>query len=72
MVEIYFNIQSDNGTLDENHGLRRWSSHYLDAHEDDKDLRAPTRLKAMMETAGFTDIQNVQMTLPLSGWQRSS
>ncbi|KAF3942090.1 hypothetical protein ABW19_dt0204138 [Dactylella cylindrospora] len=72
MVEIYFNVQSDNGTLTEEHGLRRWSKTYLEAYEDDKDLRAPTRLKPMMEAAGFVEIQTLMMRMPLSGWSRDS
>ncbi|EPS35435.1 hypothetical protein H072_11185 [Dactylellina haptotyla CBS 200.50] len=72
MVEIYFNVQSDNGTLTEDHGLRRWSKTYLEVFEDTKDLRAPTRLQALMERAGFVDVQSRMMPLPLNGWPRSS
>ncbi|KAK6354210.1 hypothetical protein TWF730_008622 [Orbilia blumenaviensis] len=70
MVEIYFNVQSDNGTLTEEHGLRRWSKTFLEVYEDKKDLRAPTRLQSMMEAAGFVDVQSRMMPLPLNGWSR--
>ncbi|KAJ6262429.1 hypothetical protein Dda_3237 [Drechslerella dactyloides] len=71
MVEIYFNVQSDNGTLTENHGLRRWSKTYLEIFENDKDLRVPTRMQSLMETAGFTQVQNRMIPLPLNGWSRN-
>ncbi|KAF3171742.1 hypothetical protein TWF788_009646 [Orbilia oligospora] len=70
MVEIYFNVQSDNGTLTEEHGLRRWSKTFLEVYEDKKDLRAPTRLQSMMEAAGFVEVQSRMMPLPLNGWSR--
>ncbi|KAF3919357.1 hypothetical protein ABW21_db0204150 [Orbilia brochopaga] len=71
MVEIYFNVQSDNGTLTENHGLRRWSKTYLEIFENDKDLRIHTRLQPLMEAAGFTQVQSRMIPLPLNGWSRS-
>ncbi|KAF3906218.1 hypothetical protein ABW20_dc0101622 [Dactylellina cionopaga] len=70
MVEIYFNVQSDNGTLTEDHGLRRWSKTFLEVYEDKKDLRAPTRLQPLMEGAGFVEVQSRMIPLPLNGWSR--
>ncbi|KAF3924652.1 hypothetical protein AA313_de0204248 [Arthrobotrys entomopaga] len=70
MVEIYFNAQSDNGTLTEEHGLRRWSKTYLEIFEAGKDLRAPTRMQSLMEAAGFTEVQSRMIPLPLNGWSR--
>ncbi|KMU84154.1 hypothetical protein CIHG_01940 [Coccidioides immitis H538.4] len=52
MVEIYFNIQSDNGALTENHALRKWSSSYIKALEGVKDVRAGMKLTSLMTSAG--------------------
>ncbi|KAL2109216.1 hypothetical protein VUR80DRAFT_2803 [Thermomyces stellatus] len=68
MVEIYFNAQSDNGTLTHDHALRRWSRRYLRAAQRYKDPRAPLQMEAMLRSAGFQDIESRMMTLPMCGW----
>ncbi|KAL7808053.1 S-adenosyl-L-methionine-dependent methyltransferase [Trichoderma aethiopicum] len=68
LVEIYFNAQSDNGTLSPDHALSRWSSGYLDAMHPQKDPRAALRLKDWMRNAGFTDIESRLLTLPMCSW----
>ncbi|KAL6691820.1 S-adenosyl-L-methionine-dependent methyltransferase [Trichoderma pleuroticola] len=68
LVEIYFNAQSDNGTLSADHALSRWSSGYLDAMDPQKDPRAALRLKEWMRSAGFTDIESRLLTLPMCPW----
>ncbi|KAJ4865241.1 methyltransferase domain-containing protein [Trichoderma breve] len=68
LVEIYFNAQSDNGTLSADHALSRWSSGYLDAMHPQKDPRAALRLKEWMRSAGFTDIESRLLTLPMCPW----
>ncbi|KMU73745.1 hypothetical protein CISG_03795 [Coccidioides immitis RMSCC 3703] len=68
MVEIYFNIQSDNGALTENHALRKWSSSYIKALEGVKDVRAGMKLTSLMTSAGLVDIESKMIPLPLSGW----
>ncbi|UKZ47714.1 hypothetical protein TrVGV298_001940 [Trichoderma virens] len=68
LVEIYFNAQSDNGTLSPDHALSRWSSGYLDAMHPQKDPRAALRLKEWMRSAGFTDIESRLLTLPMCPW----
>ncbi|KFH43721.1 hypothetical protein ACRE_055480 [Hapsidospora chrysogenum ATCC 11550] len=68
MVEIYFNAQSDNGTLTragEDHALSRWSSHYLQAMHPYKDPRAPLQLASWMRSAGFRDVESRLLTLPM-------
>nr|KMM68997.1 hypothetical protein CPAG_05320 [Coccidioides posadasii RMSCC 3488] len=68
MVEIYFNIQSDNGALTENHALRKWSSSYIKALEGVKDVRVGMKLTSLMTSAGLVDIESKMIPLPLSGW----
>lgn len=68
MVEIYFNIQSDNGALTEGHALRKWSGNYIKALEDAKDVRAGMKLNSFMASAGLVDVESRMIPLPLSGW----
>ncbi|KAG9235803.1 UMTA methyltransferase [Amylocarpus encephaloides] len=68
MVELYYNVQSDNGSLTEDHALRRWSHLYLESHQGLKDLRVPLRLPAMMREAGFVDVENRMLQLPTCAW----
>lgn len=68
MVEIYFNIQSDNGALTENHALRKWSNKYICSLEDAKDVRAGMKLNSLMTSAGLVDVESRMIPLPLSGW----
>ncbi|EYE97607.1 class I SAM-dependent methyltransferase [Aspergillus ruber CBS 135680] len=68
VVEIYFNVQSDNGSITEEHGLRQWSARFMRSLEDTKDLRVGTRLKALMMGAGLVDIDVRMIPLPLSAW----
>ncbi|EAQ88176.1 hypothetical protein CHGG_04795 [Chaetomium globosum CBS 148.51] len=68
MVEIYFNAQSDNGTLTSNHALQVWSQNYMQSIQPAKDPRAPLRLQNWMTQAGFVEVESRLLTLPLSGW----
>ncbi|KAL2165857.1 hypothetical protein VTG60DRAFT_3706 [Thermothelomyces hinnuleus] len=68
MVEIYFNAQSDNGTLTSNHALQVWSQSYMQSIQPLKDPRAPLRLQNWMAQAGFVEVESRVLTLPLSGW----
>ncbi|KAL2153140.1 hypothetical protein VTH82DRAFT_4295 [Thermothelomyces myriococcoides] len=68
MVEIYFNAQSDNGTLTSNHALQIWSQSYMQSIQPLKDPRAPLRLQNWMVQAGFVEVESRMLTLPLSGW----
>ncbi|KAK4231279.1 S-adenosyl-L-methionine-dependent methyltransferase, partial [Podospora fimiseda] len=68
MVEIYFNAQSDNGTLTENHALRVWSQSYMQSLQPYKDPRAPLRLQSLMTQAGFVEVESRLIPVPLSGW----
>ncbi|EFE45206.1 hypothetical protein TRV_00020 [Trichophyton verrucosum HKI 0517] len=68
MVEVYFNVQSDNGALTESNCLRKWSTSYIAALEDVKDLRSGMKLAGLMASAGLVDIESKIIPLPLSGW----
>ncbi|KAB5576496.1 S-adenosyl-L-methionine-dependent methyltransferase, partial [Coniochaeta sp. 2T2.1] len=68
MVEIYYNAQSDNGTLTDNHALRVWSTTYLQSMLPYKNPRAAMQLENLMRQAGFVEVEGRLLTLPLSGW----
>ena len=68
MVEIYFNVQSDNGSITDEHALRRWSTQYMRALEDRKDLRIGSKLRTLMTEAGFVEVDTKMIPLPLSAW----
>ncbi|KAL1883813.1 hypothetical protein VTK73DRAFT_8349 [Phialemonium thermophilum] len=68
MVEIYFNAQSDNGTLTDNNALRIWSREYIRSLQALKDPRAALQLQNWMRDAGFVEVEAQVLTLPLSGW----
>ncbi|KAH6687974.1 UMTA methyltransferase [Plectosphaerella plurivora] len=69
MVEIYFNAQSDNGTLTDDHALRRWSKGYMESIQPLKNPRAPLRMARWMREAGFTVNEEPRpIPLPTCGW----
>ncbi|KAI5811597.1 S-adenosyl-L-methionine-dependent methyltransferase [Peziza echinospora] len=71
MVEFYYNVQSDNGSLTDDHALRRWSEMYLRAHDETRDLRAPLRFQHMFEQAGFVDVETKMIPIHLNGWSNN-
>ena len=68
MIEIYFNVQSDSGSMTEQNALRIWSSQYMGALGDVKDLRAGTQLRDLLTEAGLVEVDATMIPLPLSGW----
>ncbi|TVY17995.1 Secondary metabolism regulator laeA [Lachnellula arida] len=68
MVELYFNVQSDNGSLSDDHALRQWSTRYMESLEGLKDLRVPLRLPNMMRDAGFVDVEHRMVMLHTCAW----
>jgi hypothetical protein len=74
MVEMYLQIQSDSGLLDDTSALRRWSMAYLgslartDLAEGRRDRYAPRRLNTMMAAAGFVDVEMRTRNVPMSPW----
>ncbi|KAI1816895.1 S-adenosyl-L-methionine-dependent methyltransferase [Poronia punctata] len=71
MVEIDYNAQSDNGALTDSSALRQWSQTYLTAMEQSKNPRAPRRLGGWLRNAGFTDIDERMIPLPMCGWPQN-
>lgn len=72
MAEIYFNIQSDNGSITDQSALRAWSTQYMQALGDLKDLRIGTRLRSLMTDAGLVEVEATMIALPLSEWSRGT
>ncbi|KAJ5666808.1 hypothetical protein N7462_011217 [Penicillium macrosclerotiorum] len=68
MTEIYFNVQSDNGSITDEHALRKWSTQYMRALEDRKDLRIGSRLRNHFTDAGLVEVDTKMIPLPLSAW----
>lgn len=68
MVEIYFNVQSDNGSITDQNALRQWSTRFMGSLEDTKDLRVGTRLKSLLTGAGLVDVDARMIPLPLCAW----
>lgn len=68
LVEIYFNVQSDNGSITEEHALREWSTQYMGSFETLKDLRVGTRLRNLLLAEGLTEVDARMIPLPLSAW----
>ncbi|KAJ5554953.1 hypothetical protein N7461_003423 [Penicillium sp. DV-2018c] len=68
MVEIYYNVQSDNGSITDGHALRRWSTQYLRSLEDKKDPRVGTKLRTILTEAGLVEVDTKMIPLPLCGW----
>ncbi|RAK99202.1 class I SAM-dependent methyltransferase [Aspergillus ibericus CBS 121593] len=68
LVEIYFNVQSDNGSLTEKHALRKWSTQFMRSIGDVKDLRIGTRLRDLLLAAGMEEVESRMIPLPLSAW----
>ncbi|KAL4897926.1 S-adenosyl-L-methionine-dependent methyltransferase [Aspergillus ambiguus] len=68
LVEIYFNVQSDNGSITERNALRQWSAHYLGCLGEAKDLRVGTRLRNLLIAGGLTEVDARMIPLPFSAW----
>ena len=74
MMEMYLQIQSDSGLLNDTSALRRWSMAYLgslartDLAEGRRDRYAPRRLNTMMAAAGFVDVEMRTRNVPMSPW----
>ncbi|KAF7715969.1 Methyltransferase type 25 domain-containing protein [Penicillium ucsense] len=67
-LEMYFNVQSDNGSLTDRHALRRWSTQYMRSLEDRKDLRIGARLNDLFSQAGLLEVETKMIPLPLTDW----
>ncbi|OJD18813.1 hypothetical protein AJ78_01220 [Emergomyces pasteurianus Ep9510] len=68
MAEMYLNVQSDNGTITNNHALRQWSSRYVRGIEDVKDPRIAMNLGNLLTSAGFVNVETKLINVPLAPW----
>ncbi|KAL7627643.1 hypothetical protein AAE478_001836 [Parahypoxylon ruwenzoriense] len=50
------------------HALRQWSDKYLQAMSQHKNPEAPRRIAHWMRQAGFTDVEERMIPLPMCGW----
>lgn len=74
MFEIYFQVQSSNGSITEDHALRKWSRRYIQSlsqsnlPEGRKNPRVPMSLENMLREAGFVDVRREMKEMHLSDW----
>ncbi|KAH8194844.1 hypothetical protein TruAng_010997 [Truncatella angustata] len=69
LIEVYFNAQCPGGDYPSNGALRQWSSKYMEAMEQlEKDPRVGMRLGAMLRSAGFVDVEETCVELPMCNW----
>lgn len=68
-VDIDLQARSDDGTLTASHPLYTWQQYLLESTERaGKPLRYDARTGQLLKDAGFVDVQEVIMKLPLSPW----
>ena len=70
MIEWYQMCQSDNGSISEEHALRKWSTNYMRALETVKDPRAPMQLQTLLRDAGMTNVESRMISIPLCPWSK--
>ncbi|KAE8349166.1 S-adenosyl-L-methionine-dependent methyltransferase [Aspergillus coremiiformis] len=70
LIEIYFNIQSYSGLMDETHALRQWSSQLMGSLQEMKDPRVGTKLANLLAAAGLENIRSEMIALPFSAWPK--
>jgi hypothetical protein len=69
VAEYYYNIQSDNGRLTEDHALHKWGAVYRGAMVAlGRDPRVARTLKAQLEQAGLRDVTEQVFRVPIGGW----
>ena len=64
-------VQSDNGTITEDHAIRQLNSLLSAAMDKRKDMCAPMRLGTMMREAGLLEVESRMVQMPLNGWPTS-
>ncbi|CCX16239.1 S-adenosyl-L-methionine-dependent methyltransferase [Pyronema domesticum] len=67
-IEPYHVVQSDNGTLTDDHAVRQFSMQYSDVLEGKKDVRAAMHLEAWFREAGLVDVEYTMIPIPLNAW----
>ncbi|ETN43406.1 uncharacterized protein HMPREF1541_02565 [Cyphellophora europaea CBS 101466] len=62
---------SDDGTLSEDHALYKWGKNFFDASVNfGTDARAPQFLKQQMLEAGFVNVEQHILKLPVGSWPK--
>lgn len=65
-------IVSDDGTLPENSALQRWSKSISEAADAfGTSLNSTIQIKEMMEQAGFADVEEHVVKLPIGPWPKN-
>lgn len=68
-VDIDIQARTDDGTLTTGHALYQWQQYLLETTERaGKPLRYEARTGQLLREAGFVDVQEVVLKLPLSPW----
>lgn len=71
-AELYYNIQSDNGRLTEEHSTYHWYQYYQSgAQQLDRDPRVGRKLTNMMRNAGLANVQQRFFRIPIGDWGTS-
>lgn len=69
VAEYYYNVQSDNGRLTENHALHKWGTLYRGAQEAlGRDPRVARNLKQQLVEAGLSNVREHLFRVPIGGW----
>ncbi|PUU78552.1 S-adenosyl-L-methionine-dependent methyltransferase [Tuber borchii] len=72
-VDIDIQARTDDGTLTTGHALYQWQQYLLETTERaGKPLRYEARTGQLLREAGFVDVQEVVLKLPLSPWPSDS
>lgn len=70
-LESDINVKSDDGSLDPNSQLAAWGGLLTGcAKVSGRSLLSPAERRAMLEKAGFINIQEKEYKLPLGGWPK--
>jgi hypothetical protein len=68
-LEIDIMLTSDDGTVDENHFMHKWSTILSEAGEKlGKSLNLNEKMRDGMEAAGFEDVQERIFKVPIGSW----
>jgi len=69
--EKYPTFSSDDGTLEENSAIKQWGNNFCEAAEKfGTPCDTPCKLKDWMEIAGFVDVEEHVLKLPVGTWPK--
>ena len=61
-------VQSDNGSLTEEHAIYQWGAKYRAAMQPDRNFRTGAALSSLLRDAGLKDIEERYIQLPIGPW----